>query len=80
MGAAPRRGAFQTSSDLSIIASSDSDYDSEESDSSDDSDSRDDEGDEEDEVEEEEEDMVLDYPQEDSDSRRDLDTCKLCSP
>ena len=67
MGAAPRRRAFQTSSDLSIIASSDSDYDSEESDSFDDSDSRDDESDEEeedeeDEVEEEEEDMVLDYP------------------
>lgn len=41
----------------------------------------DDEGEEEDkEEEEEEEDMALDYPQEDSDSGRDSDACKLRSP
>ena len=63
MGAAPRRRAFQAGFDLSIIASSDSDYDLGESDSSDDSDSGNDEGDEEeDEMEEEEEDMDLVYP------------------
>lgn len=77
--------AFQAVSDSSTIASSNFDFDSEESDSFDDSDFRDDEGKEEDEKEEDKgeeegEDMAPDYPQEDFDSGRDSNTYKLRSP
>ena len=75
-----RHRAFQADSNLSTSASSKFDSDLEELDSFDDFDSRDDEGKEEDKEEEEGEDMASDYPQEDSDSRRDSDACKLRSP
>ena len=83
MGSVPRRKrrrrASQTSSNSSTIASSDSNFDLEESDSFDGLNSRDGKGEGEEE-DEKEEDLPLDYPQEDSNLGRDLDAYKLRSP